>query len=87
MTNSVLLDIDTLLLDRIGRVAKVRGWSQQEALCHLIEHGLFGIEAELAANFNDTDAMALQAAIAALQEVPDDPGFSLIGRVDGDERG
>jgi hypothetical protein len=82
MTDIVLHDIDPVLLERIGRVAKTRGWSLQEGLMHLLEHGLFACESELAARFNDTDAMALQAAISALEGVPDDPGFSLIGRVE-----
>ena len=48
---------------------------------HLLEHGLFACESELAARFNDHDSVALQAAIAALEGIPNDPGFSLIGRV------
>ncbi|MBF6026086.1 hypothetical protein [Lysobacter niastensis] len=85
MTDIVLHDIDQVLLERIGRVAKVRGWNLQEALMHLLEHGLFACESQLAAKFNDSDAMALQAAISALEVVPNDPGFSLIGRIEGDK--
>lgn len=82
MTTTVLIDIDETLLERIQRVATAHGWGQQDAITHLIEHGLFACESELAARFDDSDAKALQAAIAALQDVPDDPGFSLIGRAD-----
>ncbi|RPE74723.1 hypothetical protein EDC50_3135 [Vulcaniibacterium tengchongense] len=82
MTDIVLQDIDPLLLDRIRRVAAARGWSLQEASMHLLEHGLFACEAELAARFNDSDAAALREAIAALEGIPSDPGFSLIGRVE-----
>ena len=82
MTDIILHDIDPLLLDRIKRVAGQRSWALQEALMHLLEHGLFACEAELAARFTDTDAMALQAAISALEGVPSDPGFSLIGRIE-----
>ena len=37
---------------------------------------------DLAARLDESDAKALQAAIAALQDIPDDPGFALIGRAD-----
>ena len=82
MTDIVLHDIDPLLLDRIKRVAAARSWPLQEALMHLLEHGLFACEAELAARFSDSDSMALQAAISALEGIPSDPGFSLIGRME-----
>ena len=83
MTHAVLLDIDPVLLERILRVATALGWGQQDAMIHLLEHGLFACEADLKARFDDTDAQVLQAAIAALQDIPDDPGFSLIGRTGG----
>lgn len=82
MTDIVLHDIDPLLLDRIRRIATTRAWPLQEALMHLLEHGLFACEAELAARFNDSDSNALQAAISALEGIPSDPGFSLIGRME-----
>jgi hypothetical protein len=80
MTHTVLLDIDPLLLERIQRLATAHGWGQQNAMIHLLEHGLFACEASLQARFDDADALVLQAAIVALQGIPDDPGFSLIGR-------
>ena len=70
MTDIILHDIDPLLLDRIKRVAAQRSWSLQESLMHLLEHGLFACEAELAARFTDSDAMALQSAISALEGIP-----------------
>lgn len=82
MTHTILIDIDPVLLERIGRLAAAHGWGQQQAMVHLLEHGLFACEADLTARFDDTDAQVLQAAIAALQGIPDDPGFSLIGRTD-----
>lgn len=89
MTETLSIELDPLLLGRVRRVAAARGWDQQQALTHLIEHGLFSCEAELAASFNDSDAQALQEAIAALEQIQDDPGFALIGRAearDGAER-
>jgi hypothetical protein len=82
MTDIILHDIDPFLLDRIKRVASQRSWSLQETLMHLLEHGLFACEAEIAARFSDTDAMALQAAISALEGIPSDSGYALIGRVE-----
>ncbi len=87
MTHTVLLDIDPVLLERIGRVATAHGWGQQDAMIHLLEHGLFACEADLKARFDDADAKVLQAAIAALQGIPDDPGFSLIGRTEPPDGG
>ena len=82
MTEIVVRDIDPVLSERIARVAQARGWTMQDALVHLLEQGLFACEAELAARFNDSDAQALQEAIAALEGIPSDPGFSLIGRLE-----
>lgn len=82
MTDIVLHDIDPVLLERIRRVANARSWSLQECLMHLMEHGLFACESRLAGRFDDSDARALQEAISALEGVPSDPGFSLIGRIE-----
>lgn len=82
MTEIVLRDIDPLMADRIRRVADARRWSLPQALQHLLEQGLYAVEAEINARFSDTDSDALRAAIAALEQVPSDPGFSLIGRVE-----
>lgn len=80
MTETVVLNIDPLLLERVRRLAASNAWSEQHALVHLIEQGLFACEAELAARFSDSDADALRAAIAALEQIQDDPGFAAIGR-------
>lgn len=85
MTDAILLDIDPLLLARIQRVAEARRWGQHEAMIHLLEHGLFACESELAARFTDSDARALQEAIHALEQVENDPGFARIGRESGDQ--
>ncbi|HEY5612909.1 MAG TPA: hypothetical protein VIK70_04890 [Lysobacter sp.] len=88
MTHTLLLDIDPVLLERIQRVATAHGWGQQHAMIHLLEHGLFACEADLKARFDEADSQVLLAAIAALQDIPDDPGFSLIGRAgpEGNDR-
>ncbi len=81
MRDTVLLDIDAVLLERVRRLASAKGWGQQEAMIHLLEHGLFACEVEVAARLDATDAGALQAAIAAMEQIDNDPGFALIGRV------
>lgn len=82
MSETVLLDIDMFLLERIRRVSSANGWSQKQALIHLLEHGLFACEAAMSSGFDDSDADALQAAIMALEQIDNDPGFSLIGRAE-----
>ena len=82
MTEIVLRDIDPVLADRIRRVADARRWDLPRTLQHLLEQGLYAVEADMNVRFSDTDSDALRAAIAALEGVPNDPGFSLIGRVD-----
>lgn len=80
MNHPVQLDLDALLLERVRRVAQARGWSEAVAIRHLIEHGLFALEPRGEPRLDDLDANILQSAIAALEGIPDDPGFSLIGR-------
>lgn len=82
MTEIVLRDIDPVLADRIRRVADARRWTLPQALQHLLEQGLYAVEADINVRFSDNDTDALREAIAALEQVPSDPGFSLIGRVE-----
>lgn len=82
MTELVLRDIDPVLADRIRRVAEARRWSLPQAVQHLVEQGLYVVEADINVRFSDTDSNVLMEAIAALEQVPSDPGFSLIGRVE-----
>ena len=91
MTDTMFNDIDEVLLDRIRRVAERRGWTLPRTLRHLLEQGLYAVEGEGQLGFDNSEADVLQAAIAALEGVPDGV-FSLIGQVpdadaSGDERG
>lgn len=81
MSQTVLIDLPPHVLERVQRLGAAYGWGLQPTLMHLLEHGLFTCEADNAARFNEDDASALQAAINALRDIPDDPGFSMIGRV------
>ncbi len=82
VTEIVLRDIDPVLADRIRRIADKRRWDLPRTLQYLLEQGLYAVEADMNVRFSDTDSDALRAAIAALEDVPNDPGFSLIGRVE-----
>lgn len=81
MTDLVLRDIDTVLAARIRRVAETNGWTVHQTILHLIERGLFASEGG-ALRFDSAESDVMQAAIAALEGVPNDPGFSLIGRIE-----
>lgn len=80
MSETLQIQLDAVLLERVRRIARARGWNEAVAVHHLIEHGLFAMEPRGEPSLDDADANILQSAIAALEGIPDDPGFSLIGR-------
>jgi hypothetical protein len=80
MTDIVLRDIDAVLADRLRRLAERRGLDMHDTLFEVIEQGLCHCEAAALSRFDDREATALQQAIAALEQVPDDSGFGRIGR-------
>jgi len=82
MTDIVLKDIDEVLLERIKRVADRRGWALSHALLQLLERGLYAAEGDGKLSFDNSEADVLQAAIAALESVPDGD-FSMIGQLPG----
>ena len=82
VTDIVLKDIDEVLLERIKRVAERRGWVLSHALLHLLEQSLYAVEGDGRLSFDNSEADVLQAAIAALERVPDGV-FSRIGQVPG----
>jgi hypothetical protein len=81
MTDIVLKDVDAVLADRIKRVADKRGWSLPKTLLHLLEQGLYTYEGDGKLSFDNSESDVLQAAIAALEQVPDDGGYALIGKM------
>ena len=83
MTDIVLKDIDDVLLERIKRVAERRGWTLSRTLLHLLEQGLYASEGDGKLSFDNSEADVLQAAIAALEGVPDGV-YSLIGQLPAD---
>ena len=83
MTDIVLKDADPVLVDRIKRVAEARGWALSHAMSHVLELGLHVVEGDGAVRLDNAESDALAAAIAALEGIPDDQGYAMIGRVDG----
>ena len=81
MTDIVLRDADPILVDRIRRVAAARGWEMSHAMQYLLEQGLHVYEGDGSVRFDNAEADVLQSIIAALEQVPDDPGYASIGRV------
>ncbi len=80
MTDLVLRDIDTVLAERIRKVAQTNSWTVHQTILHLIERGLYASEGG-ALRFDGAESDVMQSVIAALETVPNDPGFSLIGRM------
>ena len=79
MPDLILRDIQPALIDRVRQVANDRGSSLEQALLELLECGL-ACGGDRRGRLDDSDAHALQEAIAALERMPSDPGFALIGR-------
>lgn len=79
MTDLILRDLDPALLERVQRLASARCSGLQQTLVALLDLGL-AHEPEAARVGDEHDAQVLAAAIRALENVPDDPGFALIGR-------
>ncbi|MGO1541498.1 MAG: hypothetical protein ACTHZI_09230 [Luteimonas sp.] len=80
MAEIMLRDVDDVLLDRIGRIASRCGWDLSTALMHVLEQGLHAYEGSGELHFEGGEADVLRAAFEALTDVPDDPGFAMIGR-------
>jgi hypothetical protein len=80
VTDLVLRDIDPLLAERLRRLGEARGWTVHDTLLQVLEQGLHACEDNGAVRFEAHEAGALEAAIAAMEQVPSDPGFALIGR-------
>lgn len=80
MTDIILRDVDAVLADRIRRIGEAHGWNASDTLLHLLEHGLHACEGEGQARLDTAERDILGSAIQAMEQVPDDPGFALIGR-------
>lgn len=81
MTDLVLRDINPDLNDRIRMLADIQGRSVHEVMGEVLAHGVHACEVRLRKQLDLKEETALKHAIAALEQVPDDAGFGLIGRV------
>jgi len=79
MPDLILHDIEPDLLDRVRRLADTRGCSLEASLLDLLQQGL-ACARQRDNSLDDVDARVLREAIAALESVPSDSGFALIGR-------
>lgn len=82
MTDIVLRDIDPALADRIARIGQAHDWDAAQTLLQVLDRGLHACERDGAVRLAEYEAGLLQAAIAALEHVPSDPGFAMIGRAE-----
>ncbi len=81
MTDIVLRDIDPVLAGRIRKLSELRGWDAHRTLLELIEHGLLHFESNRIARFSQGEDQAFREMMNALEQVPDSPGFGLIGQL------
>jgi len=83
MTDIILRDVDMVLAERIRRIGEAHGWGPSDTLLHLLESGLHACEGDGMGRLDPTERDILGTAIQAMEQVPDDPGFALIGRAGG----
>ena len=81
MTDLIVRNIDPSLVERVKQFADARGWSLQDALVSLLDRGLAGDD-YIDGALDGDHASVLKDAIAALESVPSDSGFGLIGRAE-----
>ena len=81
MNEIVLHDVDQVLVDRIKRVADACGWTVPRTLLHLLGQGLHVYEGDGRVHFDNSESEVLEAALAALEGIPDDAGFAMIGKL------
>ncbi|HMT37309.1 MAG: hypothetical protein J0M21_04740 [Xanthomonadales bacterium] len=82
MTDLVLRDIAPDMAARIRRLAEAQGCTSHDVIVEVLDAGVRACEDALRKRLDLEEQAALQHAIAALEGVPDDPGFGLIGRVE-----
>jgi len=81
MTDLVLRDLDPGLDGRIRKLAELQGRSVHDVMAEVLETGVSACEVRLRKQLDIEEERALKAAILALEQVPDDAGFGLIGRL------
>lgn len=81
MTDLVLRDLAPDLAGRIRKLADLQGRSMHEVMADVLDAGVLACEVQLRKQLDLEEEAALKQAIAALEQVPDDAGFGLIGRL------
>lgn len=81
MTDLVLRDLAPDLTGRIRKLAELQGRSMHEVVAEVLDAGVHACEVQLRKQLDLEEQAALKEAIAALEQVPDDAGFGLIGRL------
>jgi len=81
MTDLVLRDLAPDLAGRIRKLAELQGRSMHEVVAEVLDAGVHACEVKLRKQLDLEEQAALKEAIAALERVPDDAGFGLIGRL------
>lgn len=78
MSELILRDIEPSVLERVRQWADTQGMSLDGAMATLLVRGLtHSVEI---GDLQAFDARVLEEAIKALEKIPSDPGFALIGR-------
>ena len=86
MIDIVLRDADAALVERIQTVADAHGWNLPQALSILLEHGLRAVERPVTGPLDSHESDALSSALDALEQMPDDQGYALIGRLGAEDK-
>ena len=81
MTDLVLRDLAPDLAGRIRKLAELQGRSMHEVVAEVLDAGVHACEVKRRKQLDLEEQAALKEAIAALERVPDDAGFGLIGRL------
>lgn len=81
MTDLVLRDLAPGLTERVRKLADLQGRSMHDVMAEVLEAGVQACEVKLRKQLDLEEEAALKHAIAALEQVPDDAGFGLIGRL------
>lgn len=73
-------NLDADLQQRVERYARTKNWDVATVLPLALRTGMQVLEQREERNFGAREDAVLADAIKALEQVPSDPGFGLIGR-------
>lgn len=76
----IVRDVDAELQRRIERYARMKDWDMASVLPLALRTGMQVLELREQRNLASGEDAVLADAIKALEQVPNDPGFGMIGR-------